>query len=152
MFIGRTDAEAEAPVFLPPDVKSQLIGKDPDAEKDGRQEEKGATEDKMVRWHHGLKRCEFEQAPGDGEGQGSLVCCTPRGRKESDMTERQQQQSHRKLKMRPGMKTVATKYLGKQGFCTLHNGSIWATELQLCKQHGFYLQQCEKMGLDNFLI
>ena len=48
MFIGRTDAEAEAPVFLPPDVKSQLIGKDPDAEKDGRQEEKGATEDEMV--------------------------------------------------------------------------------------------------------
>ena len=49
MFIGRTDAEAEAPVFLPPDVKSQLTGKDPDAEKDGRQEEKGVTEDKMVR-------------------------------------------------------------------------------------------------------
>ena len=49
MFIGRTDAEAEAPVFLPPDMKSQLTGKDPDAEKDGRQEEKGVTEDKMVR-------------------------------------------------------------------------------------------------------
>ena len=79
MFIGRTDAEAEAPVFLPPDVKSQLTGKDPDAEKDGRQEEKGVTEDKMVGWHHRLNELESEQIPRSREGEGSLVCCNPWG-------------------------------------------------------------------------
>ena len=65
--IGRTDAEADAPVLWPPDVKSQLTGKDPDAGKDWRQEEKGKTEDKMVGWHHRLNGDEFEQAPEDGE-------------------------------------------------------------------------------------
>ena len=62
------------------------IRKDPDAVKDGMQEEKGMTEDEMVGWHHRLNGHEFEQAPGDGEGQGSLVCCNPWGHKESDMT------------------------------------------------------------------
>ena len=62
-------------------------GKDPDAGKDGRQEEKGTTEDEMVRWHHRLEGHEFEQALGVGEGQGSLACSSPWGRKESDMTE-----------------------------------------------------------------
>jgi len=85
IFIGRTDAEAEAPVLWPPDVKSQLTRKDPDAQKDWGQ--KGMTEDKMVGWHHWLDGHEFEQAPGDGEGQGSLVCCSPWVRKDSDMTE-----------------------------------------------------------------
>ena len=66
----------------------QLIRKHPDAGKDWRQEEKGTTEDKMVGWHHRLHGHEFEQAPGDGEGQRSLVCCSPGGRKESDTTER----------------------------------------------------------------
>ena len=61
--------------------------KDPDAGKDGRQEEKGMTEDEMVRWHHPLNGHEFEQAPGDGEGQGSLVCSSLGGQKESDTTE-----------------------------------------------------------------
>ena len=87
IFIGRTDAEAEAPIFWPPDVKSQLIGKDPDSGKDWRQEEKGTTEDKIVGWHHQLNGHEFEQAPGDGQGQGRLVCCSPWGHKESDRTE-----------------------------------------------------------------
>ena len=70
-------------------MKSQLSRKDPDAEKDGRQEEKGMTEDEMLRWHHHhrLNGHEFEQAPRDGEGQGSLACCSPWGCKESDMTE-----------------------------------------------------------------
>ena len=77
----------EAPVLWPPDAKNWLIAKDPDAGKDWRQEEKGTTEDAMVRWHHQLDGHEFEQAPGVGDGQGSLVCCSPRGRKESDMTE-----------------------------------------------------------------
>ena len=87
IFIRRTDAEAEAPILWSPDVKSQLIGKDPDAGKDGGQEEKGVTEDEMVGWHQRLNRHEFEQAPGNGEGRGSLVCCSPWGHKESDATE-----------------------------------------------------------------
>ena len=88
VFSGRTDAEAETPIFWRPDAKSQFIGKDPDAGKDGGQKEKGMTEDEMVGWHHLLDGREFEQAPGDGDGQGGLVCCSPLGRKESDTTER----------------------------------------------------------------
>ena len=68
--------EAESPIIWPPDSKSWLIGKDPDAGKDWRQEEKGMTEDEMVGWHHWLDGLEFEQAPGVGDGQGSLVCCS----------------------------------------------------------------------------
>ena len=74
IFIGSTDAETEAPVFWPPDVNSQLFGKDPDAGKDRRQKEK-ESEDEMVGWHHWLSGHEFEQTPGYGEGQGSLACC-----------------------------------------------------------------------------
>ena len=88
IYIGRTDAEAETLVLWPPDVKHWLIGKDPDAGKDWRREEKGPTEDEMVGWHHWLNGNEFEQAPGVGDGQGGLVCCSPWGRKESDLTER----------------------------------------------------------------
>ena len=76
IFIGRTDAEAEAPVLWPPDVKNRLYGTDPDAGKGWGQEEKGVTEDEMVRWHHRLDGHESEQTLGDGEGQGSLVCCS----------------------------------------------------------------------------
>ena len=71
IFIGRTDAEAETPIRWPPDEKSWLIRKDPDAGKDWRQEEKGLTEDEIVGWHHWLNGHEFEQALGDGEEQGS---------------------------------------------------------------------------------
>ena len=67
--------------------RAWLIGKDPDAGKDWRQEEKGETEDEMVGWHHWLNGHEFEQTPGASEGQGGLVCCIPWGHKESDMTE-----------------------------------------------------------------
>ena len=88
MFIGRTDAEAEAPVLWPPGVKNWLIWKDPDAGKDCKHKGKRATEDEMIGWHHRLKGHEFEQAPGDSEGQGSLLCCSPWGHKESDTTER----------------------------------------------------------------
>ena len=87
IFIGETDAEAKAPRLWPSDVKSQLIGQDPDTGKDWRQEEKRMTEDKMVGWHHQLNGYEFELAPGDGEEQGSLPCCSPWGCKQSDMTE-----------------------------------------------------------------
>ena len=70
IFLGRNDAEAEAPIHWSPDTKSQLIGKDSDAGKDWRQEEKGTTEDELVGWHHQLNGHEFEQTLGDGEGQG----------------------------------------------------------------------------------
>ena len=86
IFIGRTDAEAEAPILWPPDVKCQLNGKDPDTGKDWGQEEKGMAEDEMVGWHHWLNGHEFEQVLGDSEGHISLACCSPWGSKESDMT------------------------------------------------------------------
>ena len=85
VFIGRTDVEAETPILWPPVVESPLIRKAPDAGKDWRQEEKGTTEDEMAGWHRRLNGHEFEH-PGIGEGQGSLVCCSPWGRKESDRT------------------------------------------------------------------
>jgi len=75
VFIGRTDVEAETPILWPPDAKSWLIEKDPDAGKDWGQE-KGTTEDEIVGWHHWLDGHEFEQALGVGDGQGSLVCCS----------------------------------------------------------------------------
>ena len=87
IFFWRTDAEAETLILWPPDVKNWLLGKDPDAGKDWRQEEKGMTEDEMVGWHHQLNGHEFEQALGGGDGQGSLACCSPWGHKESDTTE-----------------------------------------------------------------
>ena len=82
-----TDTEAELPILWPPDAKNWLIGKDPDAEKDWRQEEKGMTEDEMVGWHHWLNGHEFEQILGDRGGQGSLACCSPWGCKEPGTTE-----------------------------------------------------------------
>ena len=87
IFTGRTDAEAEAPILWPHDVKNWLTGKDPDAGKDWRWEKKGMTEDEMVGWHHWLNGHEFEQALGVGDGQGGLACCSPWGCKESDMTQ-----------------------------------------------------------------
>ena len=85
IFIGRTDAED--PILWLPDVNSRLIRKDPDAREDWGQEEKGATEDEMVGWHHQLNGHEFEQASGAGDGQGSLVLCSPWRCKKSDTTE-----------------------------------------------------------------
>ena len=81
------NAKTEAPILWPPDAKNWVIGKDPDAGKDWRQEEKGRTDDKMVGWHHQLNAHAFEQTPGDTEEQGSLVCCSPWGLKELDTTE-----------------------------------------------------------------
>ena len=87
IFTGRTDAEAEAPILWPPDGKSWLIRKDPDAGRDWRQEDIGMTKDEIVWWHYWLDGLEFEQASGVGEGQGNLACCSPWGHKELDMTE-----------------------------------------------------------------
>ena len=84
---GRTDAEAEALILWPPDANNWLIGKDPYAGKDWRWESKGTTEDEIVGWYHWLNGHEFEQTLGVGDGQGSLVCCSPWGRKESDTSE-----------------------------------------------------------------
>ena len=81
------DGEAEAPIFWPPDVKSWLTGKDPDAGKHWGHEGQGATEDEMVGWHDQPSGHESEQTPGDSEGQGSLVCCGPWGHKELDTTD-----------------------------------------------------------------
>ena len=80
-------AEAETPILWPPDVKNWLIWKDSDAGKDWRQEEKGMIEDEMVGWHHWLDGHEFEQARGLGDGQRSLLCCSPWDCKGSDMSE-----------------------------------------------------------------
>ena len=88
LFIGRTDVEAETPILWPPDVKNWLIGKDPNAGKDWRQEEKGTTEDEMAGWHHRLNGHGFGWTLGVGDGQGGLACCSASGHKESDMTER----------------------------------------------------------------
>ena len=87
VFIGRSDIEAENPILWPPDVKSWLIWKDPDAGKDWGQEEKGTTEDEMVWWHHRLNGHEFGWAPGVDVGQGYLACCSSWGCKELDTTE-----------------------------------------------------------------
>ena len=88
IFTGRTDTEAEAPILRPPDAKNWLTGKDPDAGKDWRQEEKGMTEDEMVGYHHWFNAHDFEQCLGVDDGQRSLVCCSPWGRQELDMSER----------------------------------------------------------------
>ena len=88
VFIERTDVEAETPLLWPPDAKSWLIGKDPDAGKDWGQEEKETTEDEMIGWHHQLNGHGFGWTLGVGDGQGGLVCCGSWGLKESDTTER----------------------------------------------------------------
>ena len=86
IFIGRTDAEAEAPILWPPDVKNWHSGKDPDAGKGWRQEEKGTTEDEMLGWHHQHDWREFEQALGVDDGQGGLACCDKNWTQLSDWT------------------------------------------------------------------
>ena len=87
IFIGRTDAEVETPIFWPPDAKNWFIEKGLDAGKDWRQEEKWMTQDKMVGYHYWLDGHEFEHSLGVGNGQGRLVCCNPWSCKESDMNE-----------------------------------------------------------------
>ena len=89
IIFGRSDAKAKTPILWPPDAKNWLTGKDHDAGKDWRRDEKGTTEDEMVGWHHWLDGHESEQTLGDSEGQGGqggLGCCSLRGHKELDMT------------------------------------------------------------------
>ena len=87
VLIRRIDVEAENSILWPPDAKSWLIGKDPDAGKDWDQKEKGTTEDEMVGWHHRLDGHGFGWTPGVGDGQGGLACCDSWGHKELDTTE-----------------------------------------------------------------
>ena len=87
IFIGGADAEAEGLILWPPDVKNQLIGKHSDAGKNWSQEEKGTTEEEIIGWHHRFNGYEIEQTLGDGEGQGSLTCCSSWGHEESDTAE-----------------------------------------------------------------
>ena len=87
VFIGRTDVEAETPILWPPDTKSWLIWKEPDAGKDWGQEEKGTTEDEMAGWHHRHNGHGFGRTLGVDDGQGGLACCGSWGHKESDTTE-----------------------------------------------------------------
>ena len=148
-FIGRTDAEAEAPVFWPPDVKSWPTGKDPDAGKDWRQEEKVATEDTIVRWHHRLDGHEFEQTPRSSKGQGSLVCCSLWGCKQLDTTEQLNNNSiqsfwHEWLRF---VKSIKSKYRTVPSPSSpfvirlfLHFQS-WATSDLLCV-YSFVFSQC----------
>ena len=86
IFVGRTDTEAETPVFWSSDVNSWLIGKVPDAGKDWGQKEKRASADEMGGWHHSCSGHELGQTSGDGEGQRGLTCCSPWSCKESDTT------------------------------------------------------------------
>ena len=110
IFTGRTDAEAETPRLWPPDAKSWLIAKDPNAGKDWGQE-KRATEDEMAGWHHWLNGHEFEQTLGDSEGQGSLVCCSPWGRKvRHDLVTEQQQHASKVLSTGPGTQYELNKF------------------------------------------
>ena len=110
IFIGRTDAEAEAPILWPTDAKSQLTGKDPDAGKDGRREE-GTTEIEMVGWHHWLNGHEFEQVPG--EGQESLACYSPWAHKELNTTERLNNSKYCCIPLNTGSQL---RYLDSTGF------------------------------------
>ena len=117
ILIGRTDAEAEAPILWPPDVKNWLIGKDPDAGKDWRQEEKGTTEDEMVGWYHWLSGHEFEQVPGVGDGWGSLECCSPWDCKESaKLSDRTELNTTKKGKLAPSSWFICLQFLTMKVF------------------------------------
>ena len=96
IFISRTDAKAETPILWPPNVNNWLTGKDPDVGKQGGQEKK-SKEEEMVGWRHWLNEHEFEQSPGDTEGQGGLVCCSPWGHKDLDTTERLNNNMHESI-------------------------------------------------------
>ena len=133
ILIWRTDPEA--PILWPPNVNNWLIGKDPDAGKVWRQEEKGTTEDEMVGWHHCLDGHEFEQALGVSDGQGSLACCSSWSRKESFMTERlnRTEMSQRVLTLKIwGTKGVSL--LNVSLFCWW----VWGTGVWKDASHSFF--------------
>ena len=124
IFIGGTDVEAETPVLWPPDVKSWLIWKDPDAGRGWGQEEKSTTEDEMVGWHHRLSGHGFGWTPGVSDGQGGLACCSSWGWRESDMTEwlNWTELNERKIEGKKG-KVLTTWSNQNASFCPVHVGS-----------------------------
>ena len=125
IFIGRTDAEAEAPILGHLMFHIWLIRKDADVGKDWRQEEKGTTEDETVGWHHWLDRHECEQAPGVGDGHGSLACCSPWGCKETDTTERlnwtEETMGGRREYMERCLQTLLLEMWGVWLWCGINN-------------------------------
>ena len=121
--------------ILFPGVKNWLMGKDPDAGKDWRQEEKEKTEDEMVGWHHRLNGHKFEQAPGVGDGQGGLVCCSPSGRKELDTTKRLNwtELNKEKLEQHDGMMSQQWDY-GEQAGLAVRSVSMYTVTSSLHSQ------------------
>ena len=149
VFIGRTNAEAEASVLWPPDVKSRLIGKDPDPGTEWRQEDKGMTEDEMAGWHHQLNGHEFKQTQKDSEGQGSLACCSPQGCKESETAE--QLNNNRELYGKKSWCQLKGKFLN--AFTPWPNSvlGMLLSEAPTCAEkqqvHGYlWLQEIENLG------
>ena len=126
IFIGMTNAEAEAQILWPPDAKKWVTRKDPDAGKDWIWEEKGMTEDETVGWHHRLNGPEFEQTLGDSEGLGSLACWSPWCRKELDMIEQMNWNDSAKLYILFGSHTVRKYSLTqKLRFSSLEHPSLF---------------------------
>ena len=121
VFTGRSNAEAETLILWPPDAKSWLIGKNLDAGKDWGQEDKGTTEHEMVGWHHWINGSEFEQTPGDSEGQESLACCSPWGCKELDMT-KWLDNNKRGWQKRKNSQTVKPRLLKTNGWSSRSKG------------------------------
>ena len=144
VFFGRTDAKAETPILWPPHVKSWLIGKDSDAGRDWGQEEKGMTEDEITGWHHRLDGHEFEWTPGDGDGQGGLVCFDSWGLKESDTTER--------LKWTElNWKTVSNSSL-KECFHIYLDTNIWIFNVLFIRKENLMLYKKNKIIIKSYLI
>ena len=130
VFFGRTDAKAETPVLRPPHVKSWLIGKDSDSERDWGQEEKGTTEAKMAGWHHWLDGHEVEWTPGVGDGQGGLACCNSWGRKELDTTEW--------LNWTELKKNFKINSSNHPSFYSVHRRGSWVSQqVKCCTMHYF---------------
>ena len=145
---GRTeadslDAEAEAPIFWPPDAKSWLIWKDAEAGKDWRREEMGTTEDEMVGWHHRLSGHEFEWTRGVGDEQGSLVYCSPWGRKESDTTERLNRSELIVFKVLIYVPTFSAKFVFSPSLPLSHTQRV-SQRLRKNKTHMLVYEEKEK--------
>ena len=128
IFIGSIDAEAEVPILWPPDGKNWRTGTARDAGEDGRQEEKGTTEDEMVGWHHQLDGHMFEQASGVGDGQGILRCYSPWGRKGSvrDGTELNWLKT-----MRDNSCKLHSNSVEHQNCVTTLKSSVWLESVQI---------------------
>ena len=139
VFIGRTDVEAETAILWPPDAKSWLIWKHPDAGKDWGQDEKRTIEDEMAGWHHWLDGHEFEWTPGVADGQGGLVCCDSWGCKESDTTERQLNGTELRNKEDYGDRILTQSYFTDDSLLSLLDPWIFNTHHQLDRHSKLYL-------------